>query len=199
MAEETPEPTEEISIPEDLEEIKGELTGIFHGQGQRVTEFRVVVSQGLRKIQEDLQILMNAGRELSRRNAEILQDAAESSAAADRFESMQGEIEAQLDELKRINKDLGDECEHLASEREDQTRARKETTEGNELIREDIHKITQELDRVEIDNDVVRKELKSLKRKNNTLQKEVDALQQRRQEYLTEISKYKEMKAGLVS
>lgn len=195
----TPESTEGMGIPEDLEEIKGELTAVFHGQGQRMTEYRVVVAQGLKKVQDELEATLNGARELLARSAEIFGDAQDALASTDRYEGLQSEIEAQLRELKRVNNELGDAGERLRSEREDLMKQRKETTDGNETVREEIHKLTSELDRLEIDNEVVRKDLKSLQRKKNTLQKEVDALQERRQEFLAEIAKYKEVKAGLVS
>ncbi|MHC5038175.1 MAG: hypothetical protein ACYTHM_12740 [Planctomycetota bacterium] len=194
----TPESTDDLTIAEDLEEIKGELTAIFHGQGQRVTEFRVVVSQGLQKLQEDLQALLNSAKELARRNNDILSEAEESEAASERFANLQGEIDGQLADLKRVNKELGDACELLRSQREDQSRLRKDNTDQNETTREDIHKLTTDIDRLGLDNDAIHKELETLQRKKDTLQKEVDVLQAKRQEFLTELAKYKEVKSSLL-
>ena len=128
----TPESTEDLGITEDLEEIKGELTAIFHAQGQRVTEFRVVISQGLARVQEEMQALLNNAKELVQRNSRLLTEAGEAQASSDRFEKMQGEIDTQLTELKQTNDELGDDCERLRNEREEQSRTRKETTEKNE-------------------------------------------------------------------
>ena len=194
----TPESTEDLGITEDLEEIKGELTAIFHAQGQRVTEFRVVIAQGLARVQEELQALLNNAKELVKRNSRLLTEAAEAQAASDRFEKMQGEIDSQLTELKETNDELGDDCETLRNDREEQTRTRKETTEKNEGVREEIHKLQAEIDRLELDNDVVRKDVASLQRKADALQKEVDVLQEKRQEFLSEIAKFKEVKGSLL-
>jgi chromosome segregation ATPase len=194
----TPESTEDLGITEDLEEIKGELTAIFHAQGQRVTEFRVVVSQGLARVQEELQSLLNNARELVQRNTRLLAEAGEAQASSDRFENMQGEIDSQLSELKSTNDQLGDDCEKLRNDREEASALRKETAEKNESIREEIHKLQAEIDRLELDNDVVRKDVTALQRKADALQKEVDALQEKRQEFLSEIAKYKEVKGSLL-
>lgn len=189
---------EDASIAEDLEEIKGELTAIFHGQGQRITEFRVVVSQGLRKVQEDMDALLKAARDMVRRNEELLRDAAEAQSGADRFDRLQGDIDGQIEDLKNTNRGLGDDLENLRREREELSRTRKETTEQNDRIREEIHRLSTEIDKLEIDNDVVGKEVAGLQRDKDALQKEVDILQERRQELLSAIAKFKEVKAGLL-
>ncbi|GEM_PF-3521909 len=198
MAEETSESVEDQNITEDLEELKGELTAVFHGQSQRITEYRVVVSQGLTRVMEQLETLLNSAEGTVRRNGEILAEAGEAASSTDRFEKLQSEMDKQIEDLKRVNDDLGDACERLRGEREEQSRLRKETSDSNDGIREEIRKLTTEIDRLEIDNEVLAKELDGLQRDKDLLQKEVDALQERRQEFLSSIAKYKEMKSGLL-
>jgi chromosome segregation ATPase len=195
---ERPESPTELNIPENLEEIKGELTGIFHAQGQRITEFRVVVSQRLAQIEEDLEVLLRRSRELVHRMGDLVKEAGESQGATDRFDKLQRETEAQIEDLKRLNTELGDECERLRKERDEETRSRKETTEQNEQKAEEIHRLTTEIDRLEIDNEAVRKDVGALHRVRDNLRKEVDDLQARRQDFLASIARYKEIKTGLI-
>lgn len=189
----------EMNIAENLEEIRGELTAIFHMQGQRNSEFRVVIAQGLRQIGEDLEVLLRRAKELMRRNSELARDSIEAQASADRFEKLQGEIDGQLAELKDLNAQLGDDCENLRRERDDNARIRKETAEGNEQKAEEIHKLTTEIDRLEIDNEGVRKEVATRQKERDLLLKQVQDLQNIRSEFLTSIARYKEIKTGLIS
>jgi len=195
---ETPESPAEMNIPENLEEIKGELTAIFHAQGQRITEFRVVIAQRLSQIEEDLEVLLRRSRDLVHRMGEIVKDAGEAQTASDRSDKLQRETEAQLQELKRQNLELGDECERLRKERDEETRSRKETSEQNEQKAEDIHHLTTEIDRLEIDNEAVRKDAGALHRVRDNLSKEVEDLQARRQDFLASLARYKEIKSGLI-
>ena len=194
----TPASPVEMNISENLEEIRGELTGIFHMQGQRNTEFRVVISQGLRQIGEDLEVLLRRAGELLRRNGELVKDSGEGQGAADRFEKLQGEIEGQLSQLKDLNASLGDDCENLRRERDEKAKFRKDTAEGNEQKAEEIHKLTTEIDRLEIDNEAVRKDVTTLQREKEVLFKQVQELQALRSDFLTSIARYKEIKGGLI-
>lgn len=195
---EKPDSPSELSIPENLEEIKGELTAIFHAQGQRITEFRVVIAQRLQQIEEDLDVSLRRSRDLVRRMGDLVKEAGESQGASDRFDKLQRETEAQIGELKRVNLELGDECENFRKERDEQTQARKDTSEQNEQKAEDIHRLTTEIERLEMDNETVRKEVAALTRARDALRKEVEELQARRQDFLSSIARYKEIKTGLI-
>lgn len=192
------EPGAENVILENLEEIRTEINAIFNSHSQRLLEYKVVVSEGIKRAQEALMVQHKRVEDLLQGNVSLARQASADMNAVERFQENMKELAQQISDLKSLDAQLGESIESLTAERGELSAQRKEGTARNEGITEDIQTLNVQLDHLERDNDALKKEKAGLTKEKNRLEEEVDRLKKLKDDYLGSIARYREIKNGLM-
>jgi chromosome segregation ATPase len=193
------EPGAENAILENLEEVHSELNSIFNSHSQRILEFKVVVAEGIKRAQEAIQVQHNLVLDLLRSNAEVARQAAVDMGSMERFQNLQSELSGQIGELKEMDRNLGETIERLTSDRDEASRRKKDLATQIDDLTDAIHQLNVQLDHLERDNDALKKEKTALTKEQTRLQTEVDRLKKIKDEHLSSIARYQELKKGLMA
>ncbi len=189
----------EGAILENLEEIYSELNSIFNSHSQRLLEFKVVISEGIRRAQEAISVQHNRVLDILNGNANLSRQAAADLDSIGKFENLQNDLSQQISELTDIDNQLGDAIDKLTSERNALATRKKESVANIEEVTEEIQTLNSQLDHLERDNDALKKEKAGLSKEKSRLETEVDRLQKIKDDFLGSISRYKEIKSGLMT
>ncbi len=189
----------ENTILEHLEEIYSELNSIFNSHSQRLLEFKVVISEGVKRAQEAIAVQHGRILDIMGANSALSNQASSDMDSISKFESLQSELSQQIADLTEINNQLGDAIDKLTGEKNRLSTLKKEIVGGIESVTEEIQTLNSQLDHLERDNDALKKEKAGLVKEKSMLELEVDRLKKIKDEFLTSISRYKEIKSGLMT
>jgi chromosome segregation ATPase len=192
------EPGAENVVLDNLEEIRTELNAIFTSHSQKLLEYKVVISEGITRALEALILQHKRVEDLLQSNAELSRQASLNMESVEKFENLMTELDGQIKDLQDIDAQLGESVENLTEERSGLTSKKKENLSRIEERTEEIQTLNTQLDHLERDNDALKKEKTSLTKEKNRLETEVAGLKASKDEYLTSLARYREIKSGLM-
>ncbi|MCI0342952.1 MAG: hypothetical protein L0216_17725 [Planctomycetales bacterium] len=186
-------------LAETLEKVQEGLAEAFQDHRQKVLEYKVLVSEGLRQSVGALDLQSEKIVELLKANQELVRGTVASAQQIAKHDERQRELEADVKELRARADELAQRARALAEEKGQLQGTLKRGTEEQARATDQNRSLRDQIEKLEKDQDALGRENQKLEKQRDKLQGDVERLSKLREEYLANIAKYREKKEDLTA
>ncbi len=182
-----------------LERVQEGLAEAFQDHRQKVLEYKVLVSEGLRQSVGALDLQSEKIVELLKANQDLVRSTVASAQEIAKHGDRQRELEADVKELRARADELAQRARVLSEEKGQLQGTLKRGTEEQVRATDQNRSLRDQIEKLEKEQESLARENQKLEKQRDKLQGDVERLSKLREEYLSNIAKYREKKEDLTA
>ena len=191
------DPSGDGGVVEVLERIQDNLLTLGGEHRQRVVEFKVSVSEGLRQALGVMEVQADRLTELLKTNQGLTRSVVGMARDLSKHESLLGNVEEQVSDLRERRDATSSRLAEMVKRRDGLKSELKGITDEHAAVSEKNIALREQIGKLDHDNELLKRETEKLDKTKVRLQTDVERLLRLRDEYQANIERFKKMQSEL--
>ena len=191
--------SEDGGVVEVLERIQDNLATLSGEHRQRVVEFKVSVSEGLRQALGIMEVQSDRLTELLKSNQGLTRSVVSMARDIAKHETMLANVTDQVSDLRERREATGSRLAEMIKRRDALKSELKSITDEHAAVTEKNAGLRESISKLDHDNELLKRETEKLEKTRSRLHADVERLSRLREEYQANIKRFREMQSELTS